>query len=162
MSIEDDDRFDDLDYAADYWENERFGGPGSMHRLLYERSALNGGPVDLEGRPVKKTKISNPYNYDGFVLHRLGPNGDIDGCSYTDRIFQWDRDKAQRCAEEHMDDRRWDMVRPEQIQAFLRAFFDDPEIRLIAVMEWCNQATGYPTWSLHYKSGKKEESGVKG
>ena len=110
------------------------------------------GPVDLDGKPVKRTKQSHPYSYDGFVLWRDGSE-DTGHAVYTDRLSQWDRDKFQRLCKKHMPDRRWDNAAPGDVQAFLSEYNDDPGLRLTAIMEWCNQATGYPTWSLHYKEG---------
>lgn len=114
-------------------------------------------PVDLDGNPVRRKKHTHPYNYDGFVLWRGGPNKLIDHCVYTDRIFQWDWDKAERLVKKHMPGKRWSNAGHEAIEAFLRAYQDDPGLQLIVVMEWCNQATGYPVWSLHYKTGVKNE-----
>lgn len=110
--------------------------------------------VNLHGKPVKKTKMSHPYNYDEFVLHRLGPNKEIDGCVYVDRMYEWDREKTKQLWKKHLDT-RWDRATASQIEEFLREWNDDPGLKLIAVVEWCNQASGYPTWSLHFKSGKK-------
>jgi hypothetical protein len=112
------------------------------------------GPVDLEGRPVAKTKTSNPHDYDGHVIWRGGRNDSINGCDYTDRLQQWDADKFSRCCKAHMDGVRWDNAPPEQVQAFLRDYHVDPGLRLIAIMEWCNQSSGYPVWSLHYKASE--------
>ena len=112
-----------------------------------------GRPVDHDGKPVKRTKTSYPYAYTEFVLHRMGRNEDVDRWVYTDRMAEWDHKKYCRLYKEHMENRRFDNARPNAIQAFLRAYNDDPKLQLIIVMEWCNQTTGYPTWSLHYKEG---------
>lgn len=129
-------------------------GYGMVDTDTFAHRYIGCGPVDLEGRPVQRTKQSHPYSYDGFVVMRCGPNSEINVCEYTDRLQQWDGAKYDRCRKEHMAGVRWDTAKPEQITAFLRDYHGDPSIRLIAVMEWCNQATGYPTWSLHYHADK--------
>jgi hypothetical protein len=107
--------------------------PGRINALHFY------GPVDLEGRPVAKTKTSNPYDYDGHVIWRGGRNDSI---------------KFSRCCKAHMDGIRWDNAPPERVQAFLRDYHGDPGLRLIAIMEWCNPSSGYPVWSLHYKASE--------
>lgn len=113
-----------------------------------------GRPVDLEGRPVERTKAVYPYSYSSFVVWRSGPNKSIDHAVYTDRLADWDRDKFRRLAQKHLGHHRWDNAPAGEIQAFLREWNEDPELALIAVMEHCNVATGYPTWSLHFKEGR--------
>ena len=39
---------------------------------------------------------------------------------------------------------------PKLIEAFLQDWCDNPDIKLVMVMQHCNRATGYPVWSLHY------------
>lgn len=115
-----------------------------------------GGPCDLEGRPVKRTKREHPYNYDGFVVTRKRPNAEAMECAYTDRMWGWDRPKMKRLCDKHMKGYRWDNCPSDIVEAFLSEWAEDPGLQLIAVMEWCNQATGYPTWSLHWVHSKKK------
>jgi hypothetical protein len=127
----------------------------TAHALLY-----GGGPVDEHGRPVERTKHSHPYSYSGFVLHRLGPNSDATDSVYTDRMQQWDWDKADRCHKAHMPGKRWDNASPQQMEAYLRDYMGDPDLRLVLVMEYCNVSSGYPVWRLDYRSGKAATDAV--
>ena len=109
-------------------------------------------PLDEHGNPVKRTRLTHPYNYDGFVLWRGGENGEATGTIYTDRLIQWDFDKHDELCVKHFGNRGqyWDQREPEKIEAFLRDWTGCAELRLILVMQYCNQATGYPTWRLDY------------
>lgn len=49
----------------------------------------------------------------------------------------------------------WNDRKPSKIEAFLRAYFDDPTLILTRVEEQCNQATGYPVWYFESFSTKK-------
>ena len=55
------------------------------------------GPVDNYGNPVRRTKHTHPYSYDGFVIWKSAdykpamPAGTI----YSDRLWEWDYEKAQ-------------------------------------------------------------------
>lgn len=131
---------------SDYYEDFMLPHGGS-------RTAGHYGPVDERGNPVRRTKQTHPYSYDGFVLWKSRdykptlPAGTI----YSDRLYEWDYEKAMRLGEKHQI-RRWDNTPTKQIEAFLRDWNDDPKLHLVLVMEYCNQASGYPVWRFDYLS----------
>ena len=112
--------------------------------------------VDEFGQPVRRTKMSHPYSYDGFVLWRGGANKEATGTIYSDRLLQWDWDKHNRLCEKHFGNKGqlWDNRDPKLIEAFLRDWCEDPGLKLIFIMEYCNQASGYPCWRFDYRSSK--------
>ena len=61
---------------------------------------------------------------------------------YSDRIWQWDWSKAD--ATRLSIDETLDRCSPLYIQAFLRGFYDNPDIQLIHVMAGVNLGNGYP------------------
>ena len=93
-----------------------------------------------------RTKATHPYNYDPFTMWR-GP-GKPDYGVYTDRLFQWDYKKHDALCIKHFGNRSqyWDHRNTDKIQAFLRDYFNMPDLVLCEVQEHCNQATGYPVW----------------
>lgn len=100
-----------------------------------------------------KTKASHPYNYDPIMQFLADEHETLEGSTvYTDRLMQFDYEKANRLMQKHFGDtgHYWDKRAPEAIEAFMRDWNDDPELKLIAVIEYCNHATGYPTWRLDY------------
>lgn len=106
-----------------------------------------GVPVD----PSMRTKQTHPYSYDPITQYRnpaVEPNGTI----YTDRLLQWDFKKHDVLCEKHFGNRgqHWEGRSPKKIEAFLRDWCDDTGLHLCAVIEYCNVATGYPTWRLDY------------
>lgn len=110
------------------------------------------GPIDEHGNVVSRTKETHPYNYDGFVQWRGGPNSAANGTIYSDRLLQWDYDKHNLLCKKHFGNRGqwWNQREPEKIEAFLRDWCDEPNLKLILVMEYCNQSSGYPCWRFDY------------
>lgn len=132
--------------------NDKFIDAATVFGVDEERYGYrHSGPCDEHGNPVRRTKHTHPYNYDGFVLWKSRdykptmPAGTI----YSDRLYEWDYEKAQRLAEQH-EIKRWDNTRTEKIEAFLRDWNDNPNLRLVLVMEYCNQSSGYPVWRFDY------------
>lgn len=121
-------------------------------------SRLGGEPVDLEGRPVSRTKRSHPYSYDGHVVTRTRANAKEMECVYTDRLAGWDSGKFRRLCREHLEGYRWDNAPGRSVQAFLQDWEEDPGLELVAVMEWCNPSSSYATWSLHFVFSKKKQA----
>jgi len=115
------------------------------------------GAIDEHGDPVARTKATHPYNYDGYVLHRFGANKEANDTIYSDRLMQWDFDKHDRLLMQVFGDKRqaWTQRDPKKIEEFLRLWCEDPELKLILVMEYCNQSSGYPCWRFDYYSKPK-------
>lgn len=113
--------------------------------------------VDEHGNAVERTPQTNPYNYDSFLMWRGGANKEANGCVYSDRLFQWDHEKHDRLCQKHFGNRGqyWDNRDIEKIEAFLRDYNDDPKLKLIYIMQCCNQSSGYPCWAFCYKNGEK-------
>lgn len=116
----------------------------TWHSIIYK---------DENGKAVKRTPRTHPYNYDPFVLWRGGKNEDSDGTAYSDRLRQWDGEKHDRLCLQHFGEKGcwWNTRDPAKIEAFLRDYLDSPELKLVLVMQYCNQATGYPVWRFDYK-----------
>jgi hypothetical protein len=122
---------------------------------------------DEHGVPVRRTKITNPYNYDGFVVWRGGSNSEAKDTIYSDRLYQWDYKKYNLLCLKHFGNKGqyWDDRDSKKIEAFLRDYTECPSLRLILVMEYCNQSTGYPCWRFDYTFDEEEtaaEDGLKG
>jgi len=113
-------------------------------------------PVDEFDNPVKRTKWSHPYTYDGFIQWRGGKNEDANGTVYTDRLYQWDYKKYNKLCVKHFgnEGQYWDSRSPEQIEKFLQDWCEDSDLKLIFVMEYCNQSSGYPLWRFDYHTSK--------
>ncbi len=115
------------------------------------------GPyIDENGTPVKRSKQSFPYNYDSFVQWRGGTNEEINGSCYSDRLLQWNYEKCRTLMQKHFGESGdyFSRRKPEAIESFLREYFEDDSLRLILIMEHCNQSTGYPLWSFEYHTKK--------
>lgn len=108
--------------------------------------------ADEHGKPVERTKFSHPYSYDGFVLWRGGCNEDANNTVYSDRLLRWDREKHDELCTKHFGNKgqHWEHRKPKKIEAFLRDWTDCPDLKLILVMEYCNQSNGYPCWRFDF------------
>lgn len=109
--------------------------------------------VDLNGNPVKRTKEEYPYNYDSYVVWKGDYTENTDGCVYSDRLFQWDWEKYNRCCEEVWGNQGqyFNNRMPEDIEKFLSLYIGK-KIKLTAIMEGCNWSNGYPVWVFCYKN----------
>lgn len=114
-------------------------------------------PIDEHGKPVTRTKATHPYSYDGFVTWRGGDNAEATSGAYSDRLMQFDRPKLIALSKKHFGDESdyWYSREPQAIEAFLRDWFENPLLKLILVMECCNQATGYPLWRFDFCNRKE-------
>jgi hypothetical protein len=119
----------------------------NQNGIVFSSAAL-----DEHGSRVKRTKITHPYSYDGFVTYRGGKNEEITGTVYSDRLSQWDHEKTRSLMKKHFggDGDYYYNREPDQIQSFLSEYFDK-KIKLILVMEYCNQSNGFPVWRFDYK-----------
>jgi hypothetical protein len=115
--------------------------------------------IDCGGNPVKKTKDEYPYSYDLFL--QWVKSGiyikSEKGCHavYSDRLFQWDNKKYDRCCKEVWNNQGqyFNCREASDIEKFLRLYYDDPKLELVKIGEGCNVSTGYPYWVFWYKSG---------
>lgn len=113
--------------------------------------------VDEHDRPVARTKHTHPWSYDGFVQERVDENSKANSSVYTDRLLQWDYDKTRHLMIKHFKDTGidvggdyWNARSAESIEGFLREWTENPNLRVILVMEYCNVSNGYPTWRIDY------------
>jgi len=113
--------------------------------------------IGMDGRPVKKTKFSDPYSYDEFVL--MGDSGEkYNHAKYSDRLMQWDFKKHERCLEKVFGDKGqiWSNRSFNQIEEFLKLYFEEESIALTMVVEGCNNSNGYPYWVFFYNQKAEE------
>lgn len=106
--------------------------------------------IDLDGRPVKRTKFDYPYSYDEYVQWK-GDYSKTDHAVYSDRIMRWDYDKFNKCCREVWgnEGQRFDNRSPVDIEKFLSLYYEE-DIKLTAVMQGCNASNGYPYWIFFY------------
>jgi len=95
--------------------------------------------ADLKGNTVKKTPITNPYDFDDYVEWK-GNYRQFDPAVYSDRLYQWDTAKYQR----------FDSKNVSGIRKFLSMYFYK-EIELTAIMQGCNHISGFPYWIFFYR-----------
>lgn len=80
---------------------------------------------------------------DGYKIKR-GYGDFVDGAdyNYSDRIWQWNRSKADQVYKEI--DASLHRHSPAYIQEFLRRVFDNPNLVLVHVLAGVNLSNGYP------------------
>lgn len=108
--------------------------------------------VDLDGKRIKKNPFDYPYNYDEYVLWKGDYNKEKSKVVYSDRLKEWDSDKFNKCCKKIFGDtgQYFSNRKPEYIEKFLRLYFEK-EIKLTAILEGCNQSSGYPVWIFIYE-----------
>lgn len=111
-----------------------------------------GGYVDLEGRPVKKTPQSNPYDYDDYVIWKGNFDREKSHAVYSDRLVQWDTEKYHKCWKEVFDGEGIFSANnnPSKINLFLNKYFGK-EVKLTAILQGCNVSSGFQYWVYYYE-----------
>ncbi len=109
--------------------------------------------VDEYDNPVHKTKYEHPYSYDGFVTYRNGKNEEANITLYSDRLLQWDYNKTRELMKKHFGNSGdyYDNRSPKAIESFLAEYTNNPTLKLIFIMEYCNASNGYPVWRFDCK-----------
>lgn len=133
--------------------------PYIEYAVQNDDGSVSCGPVDIDGNIVKRTKSDHPYAYDSFVQERCGDNSEINGSCYSDRLLQDNYDLTRKLIKKHFADTGidvggdyWSNRSADSIQGFLRERLGKPNLRVIVVLECCNQATGYPLWFFGYNA----------
>jgi hypothetical protein len=103
-----------------------------------------------------RDKFFHPYSYDEFF--RFGSRETIRqpglNANYSDRLWQWDREKADRLWRQYVDT-RWESASAAQLSAFLSAYHGQP-VEVVALAEGCNQSNGYPYFIVWWKPAGSE------
>lgn len=112
----------------------------------------NGEFLNSYGEPWK-SKIEYPYSYD--PIHVYGnPNVKATSTVYSDRLVQWDGEKYNRICQEMFGRyiENWS-DHSNKAEEFLQRYFEKPEIKVAAIIEYCNPSNGYPYWRIDYAHG---------
>lgn len=103
---------------------------------------------------MKRTPITNPYNFDTYVQWKGDYRRETSKFIYSDRMFQWDEVKFNMAAYYAFGDDNggqfFDRRSPEDINMFLNKYFEK-EVKLTAVLKGCNHSSGYPLWCFIYE-----------
>lgn len=102
------------------------------------------------------TPQERPYGYSAYYL--IGDDKTRERCSvvYSDRLYQWDHDKAQRVRDKTNDKfgidrygnwRKWNL---ETASYYLSLYWEKP-IKVTAIAEECHLGNGFPLWIIWYK-----------
>lgn len=105
----------------------------------------------------ERDKFSHPYSYDPITSHLRGGPADIgQSGAYTDRMMQQNYERFRALQKEHLGPRAgdyWNDFTIDQIEAFMCAWLDR-SVNVVRVIEYCNQATGFPLWYITYDEVK--------
>ena len=71
---------------------------------------------------------------------------------YSDRLFQWNYEKYNKCCQEVFKNQGQQFYErePKEIEKFLGMYFEK-QIKLTAIVQGCNQSSGYPYWVFYFK-----------
>jgi hypothetical protein len=110
------------------------------------------GRVNEFGAQIKRTPEKCPYSYDGFITYRNGENKEANHTIYSDRIHNSEK-YVKACEEVFGNSGQMFFNRkPEDIEKMLRIFYDDKDLKLIFVMQYCNVSSGFPLWRFEIKT----------
>ena len=109
--------------------------------------------VNLNEKPVKRTPYAYPYNYDDYVIWKDETfDAKNHSAVYSDRLMQWDYTKFTKCCKEVFknESQLFSQRDPKEIEKFLCMYFDK-KVRLTAITQGCNQASGFPYWVFYFE-----------
>lgn len=106
--------------------------------------------------PHYRTKQSHPYSYDSFYIHGNPETTKHSSCDYSDRYHAWGKEKFEKACEAadaagEPWQRRMDQWSMKQVDAFVKAYYG-PKYFATGLIEWCNQASGYPGWCIFFEN----------
>lgn len=108
--------------------------------------------MDGFGNVVDDEEMTDEYG--GQYQFKREPHGDKPDIhsAYTDRLYQWDAEKHDRCAREVWGNagQYWDRRTPADIAKFLRGYYGR-EVRVLALVHYTNAASGYPVWRIDWQ-----------
>lgn len=108
---------------------------------------------NVHGLQVERTPEDFPYSYDAYLILRNNPNEKDMHCSYSDRMYQWDSEKYYSLKKKFVPSTKgdyWDTAKANEVEKFLREYFDKPKLKFIALEQACNVSNGFPLWIFHY------------
>lgn len=112
--------------------------------------------LNLDGNPVERNPITNPYTYDPYVIYKDKTFDKSKVSAYfSDRIEGWYDSETQEKAlkkiglKRYGDSReRFSWSNPSHVKAFLSEL-KGKDIRVSAIMQGANHATGNPYWIVY-------------
>jgi len=133
-----------------------------MNKRRHPSDLMCGGHKDLymniHGDVVRKRPVNEvPEHWAAprtqYELKGVTPNGNND----HDRLLEADWDKYNEVSMRLFGDKSqmwWDRRTPEQVQEFLRQYWDDPELILVKIQKMYNISNGFPVWNFSYRLSK--------
>jgi hypothetical protein len=114
-----------------------------------------GGPERVGEHLGPRSKQQYPYSYDPLLVYRRYAKLPAETHAvYSDRLRQWDFDKFRALSRTHFGNEgdSFHSRKPAKIEAFLREWFEQPELQLVRVEEHCNVSNGFPVWVFWYRN----------
>jgi hypothetical protein len=112
--------------------------------------------------PSYRDKGDNPYSYSPQLVW-LGRWDESQTNLWSDRLAShYSLKKYRELVEKHLSHHSWSYPSPDTAQcteAFLQELTGNPQLRLCAIIEHCNQSTGYQVMCFSVYLGPKEENG---
>ena len=110
--------------------------------------------LDWDGNPIAKTPHDYNYSYDAYVTHRKYKDSVAKHTVYSDRLMQWDREKHDKLCRSNFGNQSqwWDGRSPEEVESFLRDYYDNPDLELVGIMKGCNVSNGFPYWIFKFNA----------
>jgi hypothetical protein len=124
-----------------------------------EGSYIYGFYMDEHNQIIERTPSTHPYSYDSYILWRNLPNDQMNASAYSDRMMQWNYKKFDELWKKHgLKGQYWYASDKDKIEAFIKDYFEKPNLKVVYVMQCCNQATGFPLWFVAYNTGDENGS----
>jgi hypothetical protein len=141
-----------------------------MELSMYAQADENGEMQTYMGHPIDQydlkeyfskpyqNKYDAPYSYDpfsSFYLDSVFPNHTV----YSDRFYLWGEEKYRETCQKAFGESspHFNKRTPEEVETFLRIYYQDPKLVLTRIVEWCNKSNGYPYYCFYFNSTNIKE-----
>lgn len=107
--------------------------------------------IDLFGNEINKTPLSNPYNFDEYIIWK-GDYKNSDLKAYSDRLQQWNFEKYNTCIHNMLKTSGWlfSFENSNFTEYFLSSYYGK-NIKLTAIAKGCNVSSGFPYYVFFYR-----------
>jgi hypothetical protein len=108
--------------------------------------------MNIFGDKVKQQPEAAPVDWAAPVV--TFTNGkSANAHAHSDRLWQADANTYNKVSQELFGDQSqlwWDSRTPAQVERFLRAYLDKPNLVLVEIQKMYNRSNGGPVWGFSY------------
>ena len=115
--------------------------------------------VNIYGDRIKRTPDRCPKSYDNFVIYKDESWRPTDDFIRSVDLYYNDREQYEYASVNTWQfcNTQFGDAEPEDIEVFLKLYYEDPTIRLTGIEQGINERTREPLWIFYFKSSMTDD-----